>query len=119
MARILIADDDRDYLAAFSQGMAALGHETTGVDHSDDVLPALDGAPYDIVFLDMLMPGGGAITLVHRISSAHPALPVVVLTGNAAVFSSPIMQGGMRHVHARISKTSSLAEIGQVIHRLI
>lgn len=119
MAAILIADDDPEYLKAFCMGLEALGHSAKGVSHSAEVLLELEAALYDVVFLDVLMPGGGAITLVHDVRSDHPDLPIVVLTGNASIFESPIMTGGLRQASARLSKTASLAEIGSLIYDLI
>ncbi|MEQ6250718.1 response regulator [Sulfitobacter sp. HNIBRBA3233] len=118
MARILIADDDPDYISAFSAGMHALGHSVVGLGHSREVLPSLADDRFDVVFLDVLMPGGGAITLLHRVREAFPELSIVVLTGSASVFDSPIMKTGMRQADARISKTARLGEIADLIETL-
>lgn len=119
MAKVLLADDDPDYRDAFSVALEALGHRVTTVGSGAEVRSALAGGLPDIVFLDVLMPGGGAISLIHEIHGAHPGLPVVVITGNAAVYSSPIVTEGMRGADARIPKSVSLREIGEIIDRLV
>ena len=119
MAKVLIADDDIDYLEAFQKGLEALGHVVRGVSHSAEVLPELRTESYDVVFLDVLMPGGGAISLVHDVHSGFPRLPIVILTGSASIFDSPIMTGGLRQASARLPKTAPLADIGKLIHDLI
>lgn len=119
MAKVLLADDDPDYRDAFSAALEALGHEVLTVASGAEVESAIDREQPDIVFLDVLMPGGGAISLIHAIRGARPELPVVVITGNAAVFSSPIVTDGMRGADARIPKSVSLQDIGTIIQRLV
>ncbi|WP_353472918.1 response regulator [Salipiger sp. H15] len=115
MARILLADDDAGYLAAFCDGMAACGHEATGVTTGDQALTCLDSMAFDIVFLDVLMPGGGAISLTHAIRERHPALPIVVITGRPELASSPLLQKGLRYACAKIGKTATLEELDALV----
>ena len=115
MARILIADDDPDYISAFSGAMEALGHETKGVNSGAELVPELQSGNYDLLFLDVMMPGGGAISLIHVARKISPDLPVVVITGSTAINFSPIFTDGMKHAHAKVSKTSSLKELGRIV----
>ncbi|WP_323763932.1 response regulator [Marinovum sp.] len=119
MAIVLLADDDPDYRDAFAVALEAVGHRVTTVASGAEVKAAIAADLPDIVFLDVLMPGGGAISLIHEIHGTHPGLPVVVITGNAAVFSSPIVTEGMRGADARIPKSVSLGEISQIIDSLL
>ena len=60
MARILIADDDVAYRKAFCDGLTVLGHQVDGVPDGASAMDALRSAEYDVVFLDVIMRGGGA-----------------------------------------------------------
>ncbi len=117
MARILLADDDTSYLEAFCDGMEACGHQATGVTTGEQALACLEGTDFDIVFLDVLMPGGGAITLTHRIRDLDETLPVVVITGRPELASSPILQEGLRHACAKTRKTATLDELDALVRR--
>jgi CheY-like chemotaxis protein len=117
LARILIADDDPQYLAAFRTAVEALGHELIEVRGGKDVLRALEQHDIDLVFLDVLMPGGGAISLVHAIRDHNRAIPIVIITGNTAVFESPIISEGLRQANARVPKTIGLAELSLLIEQ--
>lgn len=118
MARVMLADDDPDYSAAFERGMIALGHEVVRLASGERLLHEIERARPDILFLDVLMPGGGAISLVHEIRAVYRDLPIVVITGNSAVFSSPIVSEGMRQANARVRKSVSLIELQELVRRL-
>ncbi|WP_040753384.1 response regulator [Wenxinia marina] len=118
MAKILLADDDPDYTATFGRAMDALGHRFASVATGEDIAAAVVETRPDIVFLDVLMPGGGAISRLHELRAAHPHLPIVVITGNAAVYDSPIVTEGMRTANARVPKTISLLQLAEIIDRL-
>ncbi|ARE40995.1 Two-component response regulator [Rhodovulum sp. P5] len=120
MARVLIADDDADYRAAFSKGLNALGHEVDAVSEGAQVEKAVTEAdrPYDILFLDVMMPAGGAATVLHRMTVIVPDLPVVIITGRAEVADSPLFKHGMRLARARVRKTADLKELDALVRSL-
>lgn len=118
MTKVLLADDDPEYRKVFVQAMEALGHSVRAVASGDELLSAMRQESPDIVFLDVLMPGGGAISRIHEIRDLEPNLPIVVITGNATIYSSPIVTEGMREARARVPKTISLVELQQVIEDL-
>ena len=55
----------------------------------------------------------------NEIRGDNPDLPLVIITGNAAIFTSPIMSEGMRAADARLAKSTSLVEISGIIDRLL
>lgn len=115
MARILLADDDPGYLAAFCDGMTVCGHDATGVASGEQALTCIADMSFDIVFLDVLMPGGGAITLTHTIREHDKGLPIVVITGRPELASSPILREGLRYACAKVSKTATLEELDALV----
>ncbi|WP_172329929.1 response regulator [Mangrovicoccus sp. HB161399] len=117
MARILIADDDVAYLAVFCEGMEAKGHACTGVTSGTQLLDLAGRSTWDIVFLDVLMQGGGAITLIHELDKLDPDLPAVIITGRPELVESPLMQQGLRSARAKMRKTATLDQIDAVVRR--
>ncbi|OCX61439.1 regulator [Thioclava sp. SK-1] len=118
MARILIADDDHAYLDVFCDGMAAMGHEAVGVSRGDAALDRLRKEDFDIVFLDVIMPGGGAITLGHSVRNMNAELPIVVITGRPELGHSPLLRNGLRFAQAKLQKTASLSELDRTVRQL-
>lgn len=118
MARILIADDDDSYRTTFATAMETLGHEVHGVRSGQEVLPSLETNPVDIVFLDVLMEGGGAASTLHAVHEHYPALPIIVVTGYLDLVESPLFQQGLRLASARFHKTEPLASFERAVRRL-
>ncbi|WP_407494988.1 response regulator [Pseudooceanicola sp. MF1-13] len=119
MARIFIADDDRDYLEAFRMGLESIGHTVFQVDSGDKVIEIVENSDFDIIFLDVVMAGGGAISLVHPIRTRRPDTPVVVMTGHAELYNSAVFTQGFRLANARIKKSASLDEIKALVTNLL
>lgn len=119
MARILIVDDDPDYVSAFRDGLRSLGHEVRGIPSGHDLIPALEKSPYDIVFLDFFMEGGGADTLIDTVAAHDPALPIVVITGQVNAVTAPMAAERLKAARAVILKSSTLREIERRIVELV
>ena len=118
MARILIADDDPEYRDVFQDGLGAKGHRVTCVSSGADVMPLLRDETFDIVFLDVVMSGGGAITVLHELREHDMELPTVIITGRPALADSPLFMNGLRMAHAKLEKTASLTQIDDVVRSL-
>lgn len=117
LARILIADDDVAYLEAFCEGMEACGHEAIAATNAAQAVKCLEAGGIDIAFLDVVMDGGGAITISHRFRHIDPTLPQVVISGRPEIIDSPLLAKGLRHVRTRLRKTASLTEINATVRR--
>jgi CheY-like chemotaxis protein len=76
-------DDEVPVASLLADAIQLQGHQTTVVHRGQDALARLGEASYDAVFLDVLMPGMSGVELLRGIRAAHPALPVVVITGHA------------------------------------
>lgn len=82
MIRILIADDHAivrkglKHLFETAGDMLAAGEAANG----EEVLAALQQAQFDVLVLDLTMPGVGGIELVERIRRIHAALPILVFS---------------------------------------
>lgn len=118
MARILIADDDEIYREAFETAMTAFGHEVTEVAEGDAVIPEMHRRPFDVVFLDLMMAGGGAISALHAVRRLHSDVPVVIITGRTELASSPLMSQGLRAADAKVLKTATPTELDRLVASL-
>src|SRR5919199_1124280 len=79
-ARILLIDDEHRVLRFVSRGLVAEGYAVDSVDNSMDGLRmALTGA-YDLILLDLLMPGLDGSTVLRRIVRKLPSQQVMVLS---------------------------------------
>ena len=83
--RILIVDDSdgtRDSLAAI---LADDDHPTLGVAGGAEALQALQSQPFDLVFLDLVLPDMDGLQLLEDIHRHDPELPVIVISGRGNI----------------------------------
>jgi two-component system KDP operon response regulator KdpE len=78
--RILIVDDEPAIRRALRAPLIELGFQVEEASRGDEALQALHAATYDVVLLDVNMPGLGGIETLRRIRTFAPRLPVLMLT---------------------------------------
>lgn len=78
--RILLIEDDTVLGAAVRDQIAADGHSVDWVPRLDAAAEALNGAAYDLVLLDLMLPDGRGITFLRRLRARGDVTPVIILT---------------------------------------
>jgi excisionase family DNA binding protein len=80
-ARILVVDDDESICSLFTDIFAGSNHTVTTVNDSDTALKLLKDHDYDLIFLDLKIPGMDGAELFRQIRLTKPDLPVTIMTG--------------------------------------
>ena len=81
MARLLIADDDVDLGDFLKDELTQHGYSVTTVRNGADAIIAATEQSFDLVILDMLMPGLNGIQAIKVLRKIVPNLPILGLTG--------------------------------------
>ena len=85
MARILIVEDEKRIAAFVAKGLRAEGHSAVAVgDGTTGLDDALSGA-FDLVILDIGLPGLSGFEVLHRLRGQGSTVPVIVLTARDSV----------------------------------
>lgn len=86
-ARILIVEDHEDNLTLVSYLLKEFGHDPVGMGGSETGLKAALGEVFDLILIDILMPGMDGFQLAARFRSERPQskTPLVALTALAMV----------------------------------
>ena len=80
-ARILVVDDDPHVSRSLLDLLSQNGFHGTRAESGEAALEMLKTSAYDLVLLDVRMPGLNGFETCTRIREAHgPALPVIILT---------------------------------------
>ncbi len=87
-ARILVIDDEESVRKGLISILIREGHIAEGASSAEDGLAAAERNRYDLVFLDVRLPGTDGIGLIPRIRSKSNPPEVVVLTGYGSVPSA-------------------------------
>jgi PAS domain S-box-containing protein len=84
-ARILVVDDIADNRNLLNRRLAKLGFESAEADNGVAAIRLIEQRTFDLVLLDIMMPGIDGIEVLKRIRLTHSQdkLPVIMLTGKA------------------------------------
>ena len=82
---ILVVDDDAGLRRALRRVLVAQGFEVEVAEGGDEALARLRQRSYDLVVLDVMMPGSDGIEVCEQLRAVGDRLPVLMLTARDAV----------------------------------
>ena len=117
--RILIVDDDPEILLLLSGYLSGFGFVATGVGDGDGMRAALAADTYDLVILDLMLPGENGLTLCRELR-AGSNLPIIMLTarGEYADRVVGLELGADDYVVKPFDPRELVARINTVLRRL-
>ncbi len=87
--RVLVVDDEQDFLETLVNRLNKRNIDTTGVPSGEDAVELMKERLFDVVILDIKMPGGiDGIDTLREIKKMQPLAEVILLTGHASVETS-------------------------------
>lgn len=87
--KVLVVDDEEDFLETIVNRLNKRNLETYGVTSAEDALEKLKEKSFDVIILDIKMPGGmGGIEALKEIKKDYPLTEVILLTGHGTIETS-------------------------------
>ena len=87
--RVLVVDDEADFVTTVIKRLAKRQFEACGAASGEEALQMMRGQVFDVVLLDIRMPGGmDGIDALREIKRLQPDAEVILLTGHASVETS-------------------------------
>ena len=84
MNKILIIEDDRDIADLISIHMEDSGYDTRKVfDGKEGLIESMEKA-YDLIILDLKLPGMDGLETLERVKEIRPEIRVIILTGHGS-----------------------------------
>lgn len=83
--RVLVADDDSNLREVLTSELSRRGFYAEGAENGLKALDSLEKHDYDVLLLDLNMPGLGGIEVLKKIKYLDIVMEVVILTANATV----------------------------------
>ena len=81
---VLVIDDDKPFRDALRELLEQRGLVVRVAADAHDGSQALHEMPFDAVFSDIKMPGGGGFVMLKRARELQPQTPVILVTGSPA-----------------------------------
>jgi len=91
--RVLIVDDEESIGVGITEILKDVGFEAAYVISGRDAVDAVKKAGYNLVFMDMVMPGMNGLETFREIKKISPEARVVLFTGYFRDAEDAIMQG--------------------------
>jgi two-component system nitrogen regulation response regulator GlnG len=116
-ARILIADDEDSLRWVLDKGLRQAGYDVTAVKDGESTLRAFEAEPFDLVFLDVRMPGMDGLTALGRLRELSPDAHVIVMTAHGTMETA--IQAMQRGAYDYLAKPFDLDEVMLLTERAL
>jgi DNA-binding NtrC family response regulator len=118
-ADVLLVDDEENFLKAFSQRLETRGLKVDTVTSGEEGLEKVKGKNYNIVILDLIMPGMGGMEVLKNIKKNYPDLPVIILTGQGTTEKAieAMKAGAMDYMEKPADIDTLVQEIMEARHK--
>ena len=79
---VLCVDDEEELVSAWVERLQLRAIDAEGVTNGHDAIRRIKERKFDVVILDIKMPGISGFEIMKLIKSERPELPVILITGH-------------------------------------
>jgi DNA-binding NtrC family response regulator len=117
--RILIIDDEASIRESLETLLTLEGYSVETAPEGESGLDRIDRSSYDLVLLDLALPGKNGLEVLHLIRERNPDLPVIMITAYGTVDNvvEAIRSGAQNFVQKPWDNEKLLADIRSAIAR--
>jgi DNA-binding NtrC family response regulator len=117
--RLLVVDDEKRFVEVLSKRLTARGLYVEGVTSGPEALALLQDRPFDVVLLDVRMPGMDGIAALREIKKVQPLVQVIMLSGTASINAAVegMRLGAMEYLLKPASFDDVLAKIEEAFSK--
>ena len=119
--RLLLVDDENDFRRTVAKRLAKRGIVPEQAANGKECLSILEKRPFDVVVLDVKMPGMDGIEVLHHIKNSYPKTEVIMLTGHATTQNGVdgIKTGAFDYLSKPIELEHLLSKIKQAHDKIL
>ena len=114
--RLLVVDDERPIRAACETIAQSVGYSTVSAQSADEALRFLGTQPFDVVLMDLRMPGMSGLEALDRIRTSYPDVVVVMMTGYGSIESA--VEAMKKGAYDYITKPFHVEELRLLLRRI-
>jgi DNA-binding NtrC family response regulator len=113
--KLLVADDEKNLRELYKTELEEEGYEVVTAANAAEVMKLLEAGEYDVIVLDIKMPGMSGIDLLQKIMARDKRQPVVLNTA----FPSYRDNFMTWPAEAYVVKSSDTTELKQVVKKVL
>jgi len=87
-AKVLLVDDEEEFIKTLTSRLEVRGLKVTGATRGQDALDILDKEKFDVIVLDLAMPGMDGLETLERIKGKDPDAEIIMLSGHGSIKTS-------------------------------
>lgn len=114
--RVLVVEDEKKTASFIRKALQAEGFAVDVCHNGDDALAAPSATPYDVVVLDIMLPGRDGLSVLRQWRQQHKATPVLLLSARGEV--NERVEGLDAGADDYLSKPFSLLELAARVRAL-
>jgi two-component system nitrogen regulation response regulator GlnG len=108
-ARILVADDEDSLRWVLERGLRQAGYEVVAVGNGEAAVEAFAAEPFDLVLMDVRMPGLDGLAALERLRQIRPDASVVMMTAHGTMETA--IKAMQRGAYDYLAKPFDLDEV--------
>jgi DNA-binding response OmpR family regulator len=83
--RILVVDDEEELVFTLAERLQFRGFDAVGVSSGAEAIKASDAGEFDVVVLDVKMPGMSGLETMQAIKRSRPVTRIILMTGHGSL----------------------------------
>jgi DNA-binding NtrC family response regulator len=84
-ARVLLVDDEEEFLTTLASRLEIRGMNVVTVTRGEQAVTTVDAQAFDLVVIDLSMPGIDGLETLKRIKARQPDTEIIILTGQGSI----------------------------------
>jgi DNA-binding response OmpR family regulator len=114
-AKVLLVDDEQDFLETLSSRLEMRGLKVSAVTSGEQAITEAKQQDYDAIVVDLAMPGIDGLETLKRIKADNPNAEIIMLTGQASVQSGveAMKLGAGDFLQKPVELSELMAKIGE------
>jgi DNA-binding NtrC family response regulator len=117
LKKILVVDDEKIFRESLYHWFIEEGFEVTPVDSGEEALKVFEVDKFDIILLDIKMPGMSGLDLLGKIKNIDPHATIIMITAFASVTTA--IQALKEGAYDYVTKPVDPEELTHLIHKAL
>jgi len=114
---ILVVDDEEIVRESLCSWLKEDGYQAEGVEDGFKALDIIKKKPWNVLFVDLKMPGMDGLEVMRRVKALQPEVPIIIITAYATVNTA--VEAMKEGAYDYLVKPFNPEEISLIIRRLI
>jgi DNA-binding NtrC family response regulator len=118
--RLLIVDDEKNIRLTLTHTLEMAGYEIETAINGEDALAQLERATFDLLLLDLRMPGMDGMEVLRHAARQRPDMPVIIITAHGTIENAvaAIRLGAVDFIQKPFSPQEIQTLVAQVLDRV-